>query len=205
MGGTAVEQPISAPFAAALDEVTGVVMPEGAAGCRRLSAMAELFLDTASARERAAHDDLVVYSSSAAPVPAAEGHVGFGQTRIEPGDVAGELFMTHGHAHVRRDGEAYIGQRGEGGILLAKDSEVVWVPMAPGVVGYIPPGWRHRSVNTGATPFVFISVYPALSGQDYDVVRREGLGARVLRTADGYRVVTDAGDVVHEGSAEERG
>jgi hypothetical protein len=55
------------------------------------------------------------------------------------------------------------------------------VPIQPGVLGYIPPGWTHRSVNTGDEPFVFISVYPALSGQNYEPVRRSGLGARVRR------------------------
>lgn len=180
--------------------MSGLVTPQGAAGGRRLADMLGLFLDTAALEERVRADNPVVYMTSTAPVPAQEGHLGFNQTRIEPGDVGGELFMTHGHVHVRPEGETYIGQSGQGGIVLSRDGRSAWVPMEAGVIGYIPPGWTHRSVNTGSTPFVFISVYPALSGQDYDPVRRYGVGARVRRTAgQGYQVVRDDGGILHTG------
>lgn len=190
---------IDGPFAATLDPNTGGILPEGKGSTRRLSQIATLFADGAAAAAAAIREDVVVYSTSSAPVPAAEGHLGFSLTRIEPGDVAGEFYMTHGHVHVRAEGETYVAQSGVGGIALTRNGEAVWLPMTPGVVGYIPPGWTHRSVNTGTVPFVFLSVYPALSGQDYDFVTRHGVGARVLRDPHGFRVIADDGTTVAHG------
>jgi glucose-6-phosphate isomerase len=190
--------PIFTPFAARLDPLSGAVRPELVSGTRRLSAMTGLFSDEKALRRRVKVDDVVVYATSTAPVPSRESHVGFNQTRIEPGDVGGELFMTHGHIHVQDSAEVYIGQSGVGGILLSKGNDLAWVSMEPNVAGYIPPGWTHRSVNTGTEPFVFISFYPALSGQNYEPVRKYGLGARVMRTSSGYRVVAKSGDIIHE-------
>lgn len=186
------------PFAARLGR-DGKVSPEGRGGIRRLSEVAFLFDDVEQVVAIGQELDPVIYSTSTAPVPEAEGHVGFNLTRIEPGCVGGEFYMTHGHIHVRPDGETYIGQSGRGGIVLSRNGEIKWLEIPAGVVGYIPPGWTHRSVNTGTTPFIFTSVYPALSGQNYEPVRRYGLGARVFSTGNGgYRVVNSQGSVLTE-------
>jgi len=184
------------PFASQLDPTTGTVRPEANGSIRNLSAMATLFADQIQVAQTLAVADPVVYRTSTAPMVQAEGHLGFNQTRIEPGTIGDEFYMTHGHIHVRQDAETYIGQSGVGGILLARDGEIRWVPIQPGVLGYIPPEWTHRSVNTGDEPFVFISVYPALSGQNYEPVRRSGLGARVRRDGAGYAVRADGGGIV---------
>ena len=101
--------------------------------------------------------------------------------------------MTHGHRHIKPQGEVYFGLSGHGGLLLRHGPEVVWLEMLPGVVGHIPAGWTHRTVNVGTEPFVFVAFYPRLSGHDYTPVAREGMGARVLKTTMGYRVVRDDG------------
>jgi glucose-6-phosphate isomerase len=101
--------------------------------------------------------------------------------------------MTHGHLHRLLEGEAYIGMAGQGGLLLRRGTEVAWVEMQAGIVGHIPPGWAHRTVNVGEEPFTFLAVYPRLAGHDYPPVAREGMGARVLRARFGYRVVRDDG------------
>ena len=43
----------------------------------------------------------------------------FGTTIMEPGNIAGEYYMTRGHFHARRDmGEVYYSQSGQGILLL---------------------------------------------------------------------------------------
>jgi glucose-6-phosphate isomerase len=61
--------------------------------------------------------------------------------------------------------------------------------MTEGVIGYIPPGWAHRSVNTGDEPYSFLAVYPGSAGHDYGWVLDHGMGSRVLRDGDGHRLV----------------
>jgi glucose-6-phosphate isomerase len=77
---------------------------------------------------------------------------------------------------------------GRGGLLLFDGRSHRWIDLSDGAVGYIPPGWAHRTVNTGDEPFRFLAIYPGAAGHDYERVLREGMGARVMRTADGYEV-----------------
>jgi glucose-6-phosphate isomerase len=89
--------------------------------------------------------------------------------------------MTKGHQHPRPRGEIYLGLSGTGGLLLFDGADPQWIPMEPGTIGYIPPGWAHRSVNTGDEPYRFLAVYPGDAGHDYDWVRENGMGQRVVR------------------------
>jgi oxalate decarboxylase/phosphoglucose isomerase-like protein (cupin superfamily) len=45
----------------------------------------------------------------------------------------------------------------------------------------VPPGWAHRSVNTGEAPLVLLALYPAEAKHDYASIAGEGLWARVVR------------------------
>jgi glucose-6-phosphate isomerase len=96
--------------------------------------------------------------------------------------------MTKGHRHTAPEGEVYEGLAGRGGLLLFDGTRHRWIELAPGSVGYIPPGWAHRTVNTGREPFRFLAVYPGAVGHDYEAVLRDGMGARVVRDGDGYEV-----------------
>ena len=186
-------QPMEQPFGAHLDAGGGRIQPGAFGSSRRLSEIAHLFADPDRARALARADDVEVYSGSTAPVPERDGHVGLATTRIEPGTVGPEFFMTHGHVHQLAQAEAYITLAGHGGLLLRRGTDIAWVEMRPSVMGYIPPGWSHRTMNLGATPFTFLAVYPRLAGHDYASVAREGMGARVLQSGSGYRVLRDDG------------
>lgn len=186
------------PRAVQLNAADGRVEPEQRSTRKTLEQMTGLF----AASPSNARAQELVYSTSTPAVHEAEGELALNETRIEPGDLDGEFFMTHGHIHVRPDGEIYVGQRGVGGVVFERDGDVRWVPMSPGAACTIPPGWKHRSVNTGDEPFIFLSVYTALSGQNYEPVREHGMGARVRRTTHGYQVVTDNGDTIAEHSEE---
>lgn len=121
-------------------------------------------------------------------------------TSIEPGEVGGELFMTHGHRHPSNRGETYMCLRGNGGILVRDRSHIRWYPMREGDVVQLPAAWAHRSVNTGYRPFVFSGHYSAPFTVSYDEILNAGMGAAVMHVAgDLYEVRTNEGALLAHG------
>ena len=109
-----------------------------------------------------------------------------GLTRMAPGKVGVEYFMTRGHIHTRGDRpEIYYGQAGQGLMQMeSPDGEVRIVEIEPQSICYVPPFWIHRSINIGDTDLVMMFAYPADSGQDYGIIERSG-GMRVRILDDG--------------------
>jgi glucose-6-phosphate isomerase, archaeal len=172
-----------------MDVAAGTISPEGPTLVRRLSDLEGLFGDQDAWRRDLAENDSVVYQVSSSPVPESDREVAQSITTILPGDCAGELFMTKGHQHPDPQGEIYLGLEGTGGLLLYDGARTEWVDMAPGVIGYIPPTWAHRSVNTGDQPYKFLAVYPGSAGHDYDWVVEHGMGKRAVRSSDGFALL----------------
>ena len=110
----------------------------------------------------------------------------FGVTRLSPGKVGREFFMTKGHIHARADRpEIYYGQAGQGLMLMKSPAgEIRVVTVGPQTICYVPPYWIHRSVNVGSDDVVMVFSYPADAGQDYDIIARAG-GMRSLVVEDG--------------------
>jgi glucose-6-phosphate isomerase, archaeal len=179
---------LTLPFAARLDAATGDVEPQGPITERRVSDLQGLVADEAAWRRAVDRGNPIVYRVVAAPVPEVAGELPFSITTIEPGAIGDEYYMTKGHAHPAPEGELYVGLVGRGILLLFDGREARAVDMGPGVAGYVPPGWAHRTVNVADEPFRFLAVYPGTAGHDYEAVARTGMGARVVRSADGYRV-----------------
>ena len=173
--------PPIAPVRITFDPGTGRIAPVGPLVTRRMSDLQGLFADEDAWRRGVDDGDPVVYEVASSPVPEEEGELPQSITTIHPGDVAGEFHMTKGHQHPRPRGEIYLGLSGTGGLLLFDGADPRWIPMEPGTIGYIPPGWAHRSVNTGDEPYRFLAVYPGDAGHDYDWVRTNGMGQRVVR------------------------
>lgn len=127
----------------------------------------------------------VVYRVQAwCPVPqGTEGAQFWGTTVIEPGLVDNEYFMTHGHFHEKRDRtEYYATIEGEGALILMDESGKTWMePMSPGTLHFIPPNVAHRVANTATIPLRLVACWPSDAGHDYDVIRRSGFGARLLK------------------------
>ncbi len=73
--------------------------------------------------------------------------------------------------------------------------------MKPGIIGYIPPYWGHRTLNTGNKKLILFAIYPADAGHNYKIVEERGFakimvkerGTPVLRENPGYRRDKDAG------------
>ncbi len=129
--------------------------------------------------------DTVVYEVSEFRPSTAAGDMIFGVTRMVPGKVGREFFMTRGHIHANANRpEVYYGQAGTGVMLMeSPNGETRTMVIAPQTVCYVPPFWIHRSINTGGADLVMMFCYPADSGQDYDIIARSG-GMRVCIVDD---------------------
>jgi glucose-6-phosphate isomerase len=111
-----------------------------------------------------------------------------GVTRMEPGTIGREYYMTRGHIHARPNRpEMYYGESGTGVMLLeSPDGQVRTVEIRPRTMCYVPPFWIHRSVNVGNEPLVMTFAYPADSGQDYEIIARAGgMKSRIVEDGTG--------------------
>jgi glucose-6-phosphate isomerase len=178
-------QPVE-PTLITFDATAGTLSPAGPVLRRRMSDLEGLFADGEAWRAAIDSGDPVVYEVASSPVPEAEGELPQSITTIHPGTVSGEFHMTKGHQHTTFQGEIYLGLSGVGGLLLFDGIEPRWIPMSQGTIGYIPPGWAHRSVNVGDEPYRFLAVYPGNAGHDYNWVLQNGMGYRV-RSGDGEK------------------
>jgi len=117
--------------------------------------------------------------------PVADGKKGglfWGVTRIFPGKVGEEYFMTRGHFHAEPDtAEFYFGISGEG-ILLCMDEEGnSWAEnMRPNSLHYIAGCIAHRVANTKDEPLVFGACWPSDAGHDYETINKKGFSARLM-------------------------
>lgn len=177
------------PLAITLDQLAGRLSPQGPTLTRRMSDLDGLFADHEAWRAAAEGENPVVYEVVSSPVPEVDRELPQSITTIHPGDTGGEFWMTKGHQHPNHQGEIYLGLQGVGGLLMFDGTERRWLDMAPGVIGYIPPGWAHRSVNVGDEPYSFLAVYPGSAGHDYGWVLSNGMGHRVRRGSSGYELV----------------
>ena len=109
-----------------------------------------------------------------------------GVTRMRPGKVGREFFLTRGHIHATADRpEIYYGQAGKGLMQMeSPEGDVRIVEIKPQSICYVPPFWIHRSVNIGEEDLVMVFAYPSDSGQDYGIIERSG-GLRVRVVEDG--------------------
>ena len=188
--------PPIAPMKISFDFATGAVTPQGPTLTRKMSDLPGLFAREDLRVEAAAGDDPVVYIVQSSPVPEIGRELPQSITTIYPGMVGGEFFMTKGHQHPDAQGEIYLGLGGVGGLLLFDGIQAAWIDMVEGVIGYIPPGWAHRSVNVGSSEYRFLAVYPGSAGHDYQWVLDHGMGNRVHAGSEGpvlkpFSVATD--------------
>lgn len=149
---------------------------------RRASDLEGFVVDPDALRRLVASGDPVVYETFEAPIPEAAGHLMYGVTVVHPGKIGPEYYMTKGHFHVvRQTAEVYLGLRGRG-YLVMEDEQGRFraAEVTPGTVVYVPPGWAHRSVNTGDEPLVMLYAFAADAGHDYATIRERGFSHTVV-------------------------
>ncbi len=116
--------------------------------------------------------DSVVYEVTDYKPSANSGDMIIGVTRMRPGKIGREYFLTRGHIHANANRpEMYYGESGQGVMLLeSPEGEIRTVEIGLRTVCYVPPFWIHRSVNTGAECLVMTFAYPADSGQNDGII-----------------------------------
>ena len=120
-----------------------------------------------------------------------EGHIKLALTVMPPGKVGNEFFMTKGHFHQDdKAGEVYVGIKGQGMVIMqTKCGRTNELPIGPGAVVYIPPGWAHRTINTGNEEFIMMAIFPETSGHDYGSIQDKGFIKRVIEQDGQVQVV----------------
>jgi glucose-6-phosphate isomerase len=141
--------------------------------------------------------DAVVYEVTDYKPSSDSGDMIIGVTRMLPGKVGKEFFLTRGHIHANANRpEMYYGESGQGIMLLESPAgEVRTVEIGPRTLCYVPPYWIHRSVNIGREELVMTFAYPADSGQDYDIIARAGgMRSRIVDDGKGGWAAVDNAD-----------
>lgn len=160
---------------------------------RRLSDLRGCFADEAAYAAALAQGDPVIYTVSTIQPAQGEGQLHGALGVIWPGRIGAEYHLTRGHLHAWRPAaEMYLGLRGQGMMLLEDEAtgEGGMVPLLPQGVVYVPGGTAHRTINTGDEPLVYLGVYPAEAGHDYEAVARRHF-RQVVVAMDGKPTLLD--------------
>jgi glucose-6-phosphate isomerase len=186
---------ILTPFTVNLDLEAAEMLRPAHTVIRKASDMRGYYADEdALQRLIAEHGDPVHYEVFETPVPEEPGHLMSCISKIRPGRIGDECFMTKGHYHqVAEAAEVYLGLRGEGYVFMkTADGKSAVQRIARGHVVYVPPYWAHRTANTGREPLAFFCVYPADAGHNYGDIEREGFPVRVLLRRGNAEIVPAA-------------
>jgi glucose-6-phosphate isomerase len=178
---------LSEPVSCVVDPISGQLTNGTGRYQKRFADLAGLYADSAAFDAmRSEWNDRIVYEVSEFRPREAAGDLIFGVTRMSPGKVGDEFFMTRGHIHRRVDRpEIYYGQGGRGLMLMeSPEGDVRLMPVGERTVCYVPPFWIHRSVNVSSNDLVMLFCYPADSGQDYEIIEKSG-GMRSRIVDDG--------------------
>jgi glucose-6-phosphate isomerase len=145
------------PFSIDIDLVDGTMAEPDRQLVRRASDMHGYYADEAALQRLIAeHGDPVHYEVFEKKIPETPGHLLLCISKLLPGRVGEECFMTKGHYHqIRGTAEVYVCLRGQGYMLMkTMEGQCAAEPMEHNRVVYVPPHWAHRSVNTGDDPLV---------------------------------------------------
>ncbi len=184
------EAQIMQPFGVDIDLVEGVMADPDRHLLRNVSAMEGHYRDEAAWQALVDAGDPVHYEVFEKDIPEAFGHVLFCISKLQPGLVGEECFMTKGHYHtILETAELYLCIRGTGYMAMkTRDGECVLEPMYRNRMVYVPPYWAHRSINTGDEPLISLCAYQADAGHNYGDIETEGFPRRVF-IRDGKEVV----------------
>ncbi len=171
------------PFTVSMDLEKGVMRKAKHHLVRRASDMKGHYADAAALDALVRAGNPVHYEVFEIPVPETYGHLMYCISKLHPGLVGDEFFMTKGHYHtVVETAELYLCLRGTGYMLMkTQDGQCRAEKMTRGAMVYVPPHWGHRSINTGREPLISFCVYPAEAGHNYGDIETEGFPKRIRR------------------------
>ena len=180
---------IREPVAGAIDVSTGAMGGKTGRYEKRLADLDGLYRDAGAFRAVAAEvGNPVVYAVEDFRPTDAPGDLIYGVTRMSPGRIGREFFLTRGHIHAKADRpEIYYGQQGHGLMQLeSPEGETRIVEIRAQTICYVPPYWIHRSINVGDDDLVMVFAYPSDSGQDYGIIEASnGMRHRVMADEKG--------------------
>ncbi len=171
------------PFSIHIDLESATMRDAPRTVSRRTSEMRGYYKDAAALDALVASGgDPLHYEVFEAPVPTQYGHLTMAISKLQPGLVGEECFMTKGHYHtVPNTAEIYFCLRGAGYMMMkTTGGECAWQRLEPGRAVYVPPYWGHRSINTGAEPLITFCVYPGDAGHNYGDIAATGFPKRVF-------------------------
>jgi glucose-6-phosphate isomerase len=180
----------------AFDACGGVLWGAGVVHATKLLSELEGIFADREAYETMDPRQVVYEVTSHTAVP--EGKAGglfFGVSRILPGAVGNEYFMTKGHFHANRDtAEYYFGISGTGVLLLMDEAGGCAAQgVEKGSLHYIAGNIAHRLVNTGGQTLVVGACWPSEAGHDYEKIQRSGFSVRVM-CVNGKPALVKAGE-----------
>jgi len=180
------------PIRTLADIKTGLLNPCDRVIERRLSDMKGMYAGTEAYNELLNKDDKLIYKVYEVNIPQEEGQLLYCTSIIYPGKVGNEYFMTKGHFHLKETtAEIYFCFQGEGYLLMqTHDGQISSVEMKPGTIGYIPPYWGHRTINTGNKKLILFAIYPAEAGHNYKIVEEKGF-AKIIVEERGLPVLKE--------------
>lgn len=183
----------SEPTSHVVDVSNGLLGAASGAYRKRLRDLEGIYADRMEFEKAvASRGDSVVYEVTDCRPEAHHGDLIYGVTRMAPGRIGDEFFVTRGHIHaIANRPETYYGESGTGVMLMeSPHGDVRAIEIRPRVLCYVPPFWIHRSVNVGNDPLVMSFCYPADAGQDYAVIERSGgMKCRVVANGTGWKPV----------------
>jgi glucose-6-phosphate isomerase len=171
------------PFGITIDINTGVMENPKNHIIRSTSDMAGYYVDEdALNRLITENNDSLHYEVFEVPVPEEYGHLMYCVSKLQPGQVGEECFMTKGHYHmIPETAEIYLCLQGEGYMMMkTNDGKCVYERMIRNQMVYVPPYWAHRSINTGCEPLISFCVYPGDAGHNYGDIKEEGFPKRIF-------------------------
>jgi len=174
---------VADPFSVHLDFDTGALAGAEQHLLRRASDMRGYYSNHNALEDLIVRqNDPVHYEVIEARVPLANGHLMFCISKLQPGLVGDEYFMTKGHYHAMPGtAELYLCLRGRGYIIMKTEQGAFAAEeLFRGRIVYVPPFWAHRSVNTCLhEPLVSLCIYPAEAGHNYGDIALQGFPKRL--------------------------
>jgi glucose-6-phosphate isomerase len=152
-------------------------------GTRNASVMKGYYKDEAALEAFIEQNDPLHYETFECEIPEEYGHMIYGLSKLQPGVVGDECFMTKGHYHsIIETGEMYLCLEDESYMLMKTQGGAVKAEkMTRGVMVYVPPHWAHRSVNTGAKPLTTLFICPADAGHNHGDITEDGFSKRIFK------------------------